>query len=153
MKSHTVYRTFNTAERREFIRITEDVQAAVDEAGVAEGLALVAAMHIAAAVWINDDEPGLHEDTLEWLDKVAPPSWMPPRNAVAGELLPDPGDYRHHRGGEDNGDAHLKNLLVHHQVIVPVTDGRLDLGPWQQVFYCEFDGRRSKRMIIKVIGE
>jgi thiamine phosphate synthase YjbQ (UPF0047 family) len=153
MKSHTVYRTFNTAERREFIRITEDVQAAVDEAAVAEGLALVAAMHITAAVWINDDEPGLHADTLEWLDKVAPPSWMPPRNAVAGELLPDPGDYRHHRGGEDNGDAHLKNLLVHHQVIVPVTDGRLDLGPWQQVFYCEFDGRRSKRMIIKVIGE
>jgi thiamine phosphate synthase YjbQ (UPF0047 family) len=153
MKSHTVYRTFSTAERREFIRITEDVQAAVDEAGVAEGLALVAAMHITAAVWINDDEPGLHEDTLEWLDKVAPPSWMPPRNAVAGELLPDPGDYRHHRGGEDNGDAHLKNLLVHHQVIVPVTEGRLDLGPWQQAFYCEFDGRRSKRMIIKVIGE
>jgi thiamine phosphate synthase YjbQ (UPF0047 family) len=153
MKSHTVYRTFNTAERREFIRITEDVQAAVDEAAVAEGLALVAAMHITAAVWINDDEPGLHADTLEWLDKVAPPSWMPPRNAVAGELLPDPGDYRHHRGGEDNGDAHLKNLLVHHQVIVPVTDGRLDLGPWQQIFYCEFDGRRSKRMIIKVIGE
>jgi thiamine phosphate synthase YjbQ (UPF0047 family) len=153
MKSHTVYRTFNTAERREFIRITEDVQAAVDEAAVAEGLALVAAMHITAAVWINDDEPRLHEDTLEWLDKVAPPSWMPPRNAVAGELLPDPGDYRHHRGGEDNGDAHLKNLLVHHQVIVPVTEGRLDLGPWQQVFYCEFDGRRSKRMIIKVIGE
>jgi thiamine phosphate synthase YjbQ (UPF0047 family) len=153
MKSHTVYRTFNTAERREFIRITEDVQAAVDEAAVSEGLALVAAMHITAAVWINDDEPGLHADTLEWLDKVAPPSWMPPRNAVAGELLPDPGDYRHHRGGEDNGDAHLKNLLVHHQVIVPVTEGRLDLGPWQQVFYCEFDGRRSKRMIIKVIGE
>jgi thiamine phosphate synthase YjbQ (UPF0047 family) len=116
-------------------------------------MALVAAMHITAAVWINDDEPGLHEDTLEWLDKVAPPSWKPPANAVAGELLPDPGDYRHHRGGEDNGDAHLKNLLVHHQVIVPVTAGRLDLGPWQQVFYTEFDGRRPKRMIIKVIGE
>jgi secondary thiamine-phosphate synthase enzyme len=146
MKSHTVYRTFNTEQRREFIRITEDVQTAVDEAGVTEGLALVAAMHITAAVWIN-------EDTLEWLDKIAPPSWKPPANAVAGELLPDPGDYRHHRGGEDNGDAHLKNLLVHHQVIVPVTDGRLDLGPWQQIFYTEFDGRRSKRMIIKVIGE
>ena len=153
MKSHTVYRTFNTAERREFIRITEDVQAAVDDAEVAEGLALVAAMHITAAVWINDDEPGLHADTLEWLDKVAPPSWKPPTNAVGGELLPDPGDYRHHRGGEDNGDAHLKNLLVHHQVIVPVTEGRLDLGPWQQIFYCEFDGRRRKRMIIKVLGE
>ena len=79
-------------------------------------------MHITAAVWINDDEPGLHEDTLEWLDKVAPPSWKEPANEVARELLPDPGDYRHHRGGEDNGDAHLKNLLVHHQVIVPVTE-------------------------------
>ena len=98
-------------------------------------MALVAAMHITAGVWVNDDEPGLHEDTLEWLDKVAPPSWKQPANDVARELLPDPGDYRHHRGGEDNGDAHLKNLLVHHQVIVPVTDGRLDLGPWQQVFY------------------
>jgi thiamine phosphate synthase YjbQ (UPF0047 family) len=87
MKSHTVYRTFNTEQRREFIRITEEVQTAVDEAGVAEGMALVAAMHITAAVWINDDEPGLHEDTLEWLDKVAPPSWKPPANAVAGELL------------------------------------------------------------------
>ena len=86
-------------------------------------------MHITAAVWINDDEPGLHEDALEWLDKVAPPSWKEPANDVARQLLPDPGDYRHHRGGEDNGDAHLKNLLVHHQVIVPVTDGRLDLGP------------------------
>ena len=99
-------------------------------------MALVSAMHITAGVWVNDDEPGLHEDTLEWLDKVAPPSWKQPANEVAAELLPDPGDYRHHRGGEDNGDAHLKNLLVHHQVIVPVTAGRLDLGPWQQVFYC-----------------
>jgi thiamine phosphate synthase YjbQ (UPF0047 family) len=153
MKSHTRYKTFNTRERRELIRITEEVQDAVDEAGIAEGMALVAAMHITAAVWINDDEPGLHADTLEWLDKVAPPSWKEPANDVARELLPDPGDYRHHRGGEDNGDAHLKNLLVHHQVIVPVTDGRLDLGPWQQVFYCEFDGRRDKRMIIKVLGE
>jgi len=153
MKSHTEYKTFRTEQRRELIRITEDVQAAVDEAGIAEGMALVAAMHITAAVWINDDEPGLHQDTLEWLDKVAPPSWKEPANDVARELLPDPGDYRHHRGGEDNGDAHLKNLLVHHQVIVPVTEGRLDLGPWQQVFYCEFDGRRSKRMVIKVLGE
>jgi thiamine phosphate synthase YjbQ (UPF0047 family) len=153
MKSHTVYRTFQTEGRRELIRITEDVQSAVDEAAVSEGMALVAAMHITAAVWINDDEPGLHEDVLEWLDKVAPPSWKEPANDVARELLPDPGDYRHHRGGEDNGDAHLKNLLVHHQVIVPVTEGRLDLGPWQHVFYCEFDGRRPKRMIIKVLGE
>ena len=153
MKSHTEYMTFNTRERRELIRITEDVQSAVDEANIAEGLALVAAMHITAAVWINDDEPGLHADTLEWLDKVAPPTWKEPANDVARQLLPDRGDYRHHAGGEDNGDAHLKNLLVHHEVIVPVTGGRLDLGPWQQVFYCEFDGRRSKRLIIKVLGE
>jgi thiamine phosphate synthase YjbQ (UPF0047 family) len=110
-------------------------------------------MHITAGVWVNDDEPGLHDDVLEWLDKVAPPSWKAPSNDVAGALLPDGGDYRHHRGGEDNGDAHLKNLLVHHQAIVPVTEGRLDLGPWQQVFYCEFDGRRPKRLVIKAMGE
>ena len=97
--------------------------------------------------------PASRPDTLEWLDKIAPPSWSEPANDVARELLPDPGDYRHHRGGEDNGDAHLKNLLVHHQVIVPVTEGRLDLGPWQQVFYCEFDGGRPKRLVIKVLGE
>ncbi len=141
MKSHTVYRTFRTEQRREFVRITEDVEEAVREAGIAEGMALVSAMHITAGVWINDDEPGIQGDALEWLDKVAPPSWQEPANEVARELLPDPGDYRHHRGGEDNGDAHLKNLLVHHQVIVPVTNGQLDLGPWQQIFYCEFDGR------------
>jgi thiamine phosphate synthase YjbQ (UPF0047 family) len=151
--SHTVYRTFNTTRRREFIRITEDVAEAVSDAGIAEGMVLVCAMHITAAVWINDDEPGLQADTLEWLDKLAPPSWSEPANEVARELAPDPGDYRHHRGGEDNGDAHLKNLLVHHQVIVPVTDGRLDLGPWQQVFYCEFDGGRPKRLVIKVLGD
>jgi thiamine phosphate synthase YjbQ (UPF0047 family) len=153
MKSHTVYKTFNTERRRELVRITAEVQAAVDEAGISEGMALVSAMHITAGVWVNDDEPGLHADTLEWLDKLAPPSWQPRANEVAEALFPDPGDYRHHRGGEDNGDAHFKNLLVHHQVILPVTDGRLDLGPWQQVFYTEFDGRRSKRMVIKVMGE
>ncbi len=153
MKSHTAYKTFETRERRELIRITEDVQAAVEEAGIAEGMVLVSAMHITAGVWVNDDEPGIQEDALEWLDKVAPPSWKPTTNDVARELLPEPGDYRHHRGGEDNGDAHLKNLLVHHQVILPVTDGRLDLGPWQAVFYTEFDGRRAKRLVIKVLGE
>jgi thiamine phosphate synthase YjbQ (UPF0047 family) len=153
VKSHTEYMTFETSERRELIRITEDVQAAVDAAGIAEGMALVSAMHITAGVWVNDDEPGLHEDVLEWLDKVAPASWQPPPNRVAEELLPAGGAYRHHRGGEDNGDAHLKNLLVHHQAIVPVTAGRLDLGPWQQVFYCEFDGRRPKRLVIKAMGE
>ncbi len=153
MRSHTVYRTFNTDQRREFLRITDDVQQAVDDAGVREGLALVSAMHITAGVWVNDDEPGLQEDTLEWLDKLAPPSWKEPANDVAAQLSPDPGDYRHHAGGEDNGDAHLKNLLVHHQAIVPVTDGKLDLGPWQAIFYAEFDGGRDKRLVIKVLGE
>jgi len=153
MKSHTTYLTFKTRERREFVRITEDVQQAVDEARIAEGMALVSAMHITAGVWINDDEPGIQEDALEWLDKLAPPSWQEPANETASSLGPDPGDYRHHRGGEDNGDAHLKNLLVHHQVVVPVTEGQLDLGPWQQIFYMEFDGRRSKRLVIKVLGE
>ena len=153
MKTHTDYMTFNTEERREFVRITDDVQRAVDESGVKEGMVLVSAMHITAAVWVNDDEPGLHADTLEWLDKVAPPSWKEPANDVARQLLPDPGDYRHHAGGEDNGDAHFKNLLTHHQVILPITGGKLDLGPWQAVFYCEFDGRRNKRLVIKVMGE
>jgi len=153
MKTHTAYMTFETAERRELIRITEEVQAAVDAAEIAEGMVLVSAMHITAGVWVNDDEPGLHEDVLEWLDKVTPPSWRAAADRVAGELLPDEGDYRHHRGGEDNADAHLKNLMVHHQAIVPVTGGRLDLGPWQQVFYCEFDGRRPKRLVIKAMGE
>ena len=135
------------------MRITEDVQEAVDDSGVAEGMALVSAMHITAGVWVNDDEPGILEDALEWLDKLAPPSWREPGTDVARELLPDDGDYRHHRGGEDNGDAHFKNLLVHHQVVLPITAGRLDLGPWQQVFYAEFDGGRRKRLVIKVIGE
>jgi thiamine phosphate synthase YjbQ (UPF0047 family) len=148
-----VYKTFHTSERREFVRITEDVAAAVEESGIGEGMVLVSAMHITAAVWINDDEPGIQADALEWLDKVAPPSWKAPANDTAGQLLPDPGDYRHHRGGEDNGDAHLKNLLMHHQVIVPITEGRLDLGPWQAIFYVEFDGRRNKRLVIKAIGE
>ncbi len=153
MTSHTVYRTFNTSKQREFVRITDDVQRAVDDSGVAEGMALVSAMHITAAVWVNDDEPGIQEDALEWLDKLAPPSWREPANEVAAALAPEPGDYRHHRGGEDNGDAHLKNLLVHHQVILPVTEGRLDLGPWQAVFYVEFDGGRDKRLVIKILGE
>jgi thiamine phosphate synthase YjbQ (UPF0047 family) len=153
MRSHTRYLTFQIPERRQFVRITDEVQQAVDEAGVSEGMVLVSAMHITAGVWVNDDEPGILEDTLEWLDKLAPPSWKPPANDVAAQLSPDPGDFRHHRGGEDNGDAHWKNLLVHHQVVLPITDGRLDLGPWQAVFYCEFDGQRSKRLVIKVMGE
>ena len=153
MTAHTVYRTFNTSERRQFVRITDDVAQAVAESGVREGMVLVSAMHITAGVWINDDEPGILADALEWLDKLAPPSWKEPANEVASALAPDPGDYRHHRGGEDNGDAHFKNLLVHHQVIVPITEGRLDLGPWQAIFYAEFDGGRDKRLVIKVLGE
>jgi thiamine phosphate synthase YjbQ (UPF0047 family) len=153
MRTHTVYKTFNTAQRREFVRITADVEKAVQEAGVVEGMVLVSAMHITAGVWVNDDEPGIQADALELLDKLAPPTWKRPTNDVAAQLLPAGGDYRHHRGGEDNGDAHLKNLLMHHQVIVPVTAGRLDLGPWQEVFYAEFDGGRPKRLVIKVMGE
>jgi thiamine phosphate synthase YjbQ (UPF0047 family) len=153
VKTHTVYKTMLTSERRAFVRITEDVQRAVDEAGIREGMVLVSAMHITAGVWVNDEDPGIQEDALEWLDKLTPPSWRPPANGTEEALLPTGGDYRHHRNGEDNGDAHLKNLLVHHQVIVPVTNGRLDLGPWQAILYCEFDGRRSKRLIIKVMGE
>lgn len=153
MRFATRHLTFETKRRRELIRITQELQGAVEEAGIEEGMVLASAMHITAGIWVNDDEPGLHEDMLEWLDKVAPPSWTAPANEVAAELSPDPGDYRHHRGGEDNGDAHLKNLLVHHQAIVPVTAGRLDLGPWQQVFYCEFDGLRPKRVVIKAMGE
>ncbi len=110
-------------------------------------------MHITAGVWVNDNESGIQADALEWLDKLAPPAWKKPANKVAAALLPDDGDYRHHRSGEDNGDAHLKNMLVHHQVIVPITAGRLDLGPWQEIFYAEFDGQRPKRLVIKVMGE
>jgi thiamine phosphate synthase YjbQ (UPF0047 family) len=153
MRAHTTYLTFQTPERRQFVRITDEVQQAVYESSVREGMVMVSAMHITAGVWVNDDDPGLLADTLEWLDKLAPPSWRPPSNDVALGLFPDPGDFRHHRGGEDNGDAHWKNLLVHHQVILPITDGELDLGPWQAVFYCEFDGGRRKRLVIKVMGE
>jgi thiamine phosphate synthase YjbQ (UPF0047 family) len=153
MKTHTDYLTFNTKNRQEIIDITDAVEKCRAAAGIAEGMVLVSAMHITAGVWVNDDEPGLQADVLEWLDKIAPPSWKAPANDVAAELSPDPGDYRHHAGGEDNGDAHFKSLLVHHQAIVPVTDGQLDLGPWQQVFYTEFDGRRPKRLVIKVLGE
>ena len=153
MTAHTVYRTFNTNERRQFVRITEEVAQAVADSGVREGMVLVSAMHITAGVWINDDEPGILADALEWLDKLAPPSWKEPASEVAAALSPDPGDYRHHRGGEDNGDAHFKNLLIHHQVIVPITEGRLDLGPWQAIFYAEFDGGRDKRLVIKALGE
>jgi secondary thiamine-phosphate synthase enzyme len=137
VKSYTKYLTFHTKNRREYINITDEVAGAVAESAIKEGLALVSAMHITAAVYVNDAEEGLIEDIDEWLEGLAP----------AGR------DYRHHLTGEDNGDAHLKNLLIHHQVLLPITNGRLDLGTWQQVYYAEFDGQRRKRLIIKIIGE
>ena len=137
MKSHTEYLVFNTKKRREYINITGEVEEALQKSKVQEGFVLVSAMHITAGVYVNDAEQGLIEDIDEWLDKLAP--YGP--------------DYRHHRTGEDNGDAHLKNLMIGSQVLLPVTKGQLDFGPWQQVYYAEFDGRRKKRVIIKIIGE
>ena len=137
MKFHTEYRTFNTRAQREYVNITKDVAAAVTGSGCREGMVLVSAMHITAGVYVNDAETGLIRDIDEWLDKLAPRG----------------PDYRHHRTGEVNGDAHLKNLLIGHEVILPITDGKLDLGPWQQVYYAEFDGKRPKRLVIKVMGE
>jgi secondary thiamine-phosphate synthase enzyme len=137
MKSHTYYHYHNTKNKREYIRVTDLVEEQLRLSGIKEGLCLVSAMHITAAVYVNDAESGLIQDIEEWLQKLAP----------------DGPDYHHHRTGEVNGDAHLKNLLLHHQVVLPVTDGKLDLGPWQEVYYAEFDGRRKKRMIIKIIGE
>jgi len=145
MKSHTTDLTFNTGRRRELVRITEEVADAVRASGIAEGMVLVSAMHITAGVFINDDEPGLHADIEDWVQRLAP-------GPAADDSRAGP-DYRHHRSGEDNGDAHLKNLLIGHEVIVPITKGKLDLGPWQQVFYFEFDGRRPKRLVIKAMGE
>jgi secondary thiamine-phosphate synthase enzyme len=137
MKAHTEYLTFHTAKRRELVHLTPALEGILARAGVAEGLMLVSAMHITAGVFVNDDERGLHADIWEWLEGLAP--------FREG--------YRHHQTGEDNGDAHLKSILVHHEVTVPITGGRLDLGPWQRVFYAEFDGQRDKRLIVKVIGE
>jgi len=136
MKSHTAYLTFQTKNRRELIRITEEVKRIVEESGIREGLCLVSSMHLTASVIIQDDEEGLHQDIWEWLERLAPFRE----------------DYKHHRTGEDNGDAHLKNLITHLQVVVPVTNGKLDLGPWQEIFYAEFDGQRRKRVVVKVIG-
>ena len=137
MKSYTSYLTFNTKQRKEIVPITSEVERIIRESGIQEGLALVSAMHITAAVIVNDEEPGLWHDIMDWVEQVAPEN----------------PNYLHHRTGEDNGDAHLKNLLLHHQVILPITRGRFDAGPWQRIFYCEFDGQRSKRVIIKIIGE
>ena len=137
MRFHTEYLTFKTEKHREYINITPEVEAALRKSGIKEGMILVSAMHITAGVWVSDAEDGLIADIDEWLEKLAPFRR----------------DYRHHRTGETNGDSHLKSLLVHHQVVVPVTGGRLDLGPWQQIYYAEFDGQSSKRLIIKVMGE
>jgi secondary thiamine-phosphate synthase enzyme len=137
MRFHTEYLTFDTRNHREYINMTSQVEGALAKSGIREGMILVSAMHITAGVWVNDAEDGLLADIDEWLEKLAPFRR----------------DYRHHRTGETNGDSHLKSLLVHHEVVVPVTAGRLDLGPWQQIYYAEFDGQRRKRVIIKVMGE
>ena len=137
MKSCTDYVWMNTRKHREYVNITDKVAATVAKSDVQEGMVLVSAMHITAGVFVNDDEPGILQDIDEWLEQLAP--------FRKG--------YRHHRTGETNGDSHLKNILVHHQVILPITHGELDLGPWQQVFYAEFDGQRRKRLIVKAIGE
>lgn len=137
MKSATDYLWFNTRKHREFINITDRVEDLVRRSGIVEGFVLVSAMHITAGVYVNDAEAGLIADIEEWLEHLAP--YRP--------------DYRHHATGESNGDAHLKSLLVHHEVVVPVTNGRLDLGPWQQVYYAEFDGQRRKRVVLKALGE
>jgi secondary thiamine-phosphate synthase enzyme len=137
MRAHTEYLVMNTRKRHELVNITEPIADIVRRAAVGEGMCLVSAMHITAGIWVNDEEEGLKTDFMEWLE----------------ELAPARPDYRHHQTGEDNADAHLKRTLVHHQVILPVTNGRLDLGPWEQVFYAEFDGRRKKRVVVKVLGE
>lgn len=137
MKFHTEYLWFHTKQQREYINITGEVEAILRKSGIQEGMILVSAMHITASVYVNDAEQGLIEDIDTWLEGLAPFN----RN------------YRHHRTGETNGDAHLKSLLMHHEVLIPVTAGKLDFGPWQQVYYAEFDGQRRKRVIVKVMGE
>ena len=137
MKSYTEYLWFETEKKRQFVHITETVRDIVTASGVCEGFVLVSAMHITAAVYVNDNEQGLFEDIWEWLEQLAPYRE----------------DYRHHNTGEYNGDAHLKNLIMHHQVIVPITEGELDLGPWQRIFYGEFDGQRRKREVGQIMGE
>ncbi len=136
MKSKTEYLWFETKNRKELINITDRVEDIVSKSKVQEGFCLVSAMHITAGIWVNDEESGLKQDFLEWAEKLAPFA-----------------EYRHHRTGEDNGDAHLKRTLTHHQAMLPVTKGKLDLGPWEQVFYAEYDGRRRKRVVVKVLGE
>jgi secondary thiamine-phosphate synthase enzyme len=140
MKSRTEYLTFNIPKRMGFVNITPKIEQIVASSGVQEGLVLVNAMHITASVFINDDEPGLHEDYAKWLEQLAPFDASPSR-------------YRHNRTGEDNADAHLKRQIMGREVVVAITGGKLDFGPWEQIFYGEFDGRRPKRVLVKVIGE
>ncbi len=137
MQFLTEYLWFNTERQREYINITHKVQELVSQSGIKEGMVLVSAMHITAGVYVNDAESGLIADIDKWLDELAPFNI----------------NYNHHRTGETNGDAHLKSLLIGHEVIVPVTNGKLDFGPWQQIYYAEFDGQRKKRLIVKVMGE
>jgi len=145
MRFHTEYLTFNTRRKQEIIDITEQVEAALNKSGIREGMVLVSAMHISASVFVNDHESGLWQDILDWLEGTIAP-WD--RHPARGD------DYLHNRRtGEDNAAAHLRSLTIGHEVIIPVTDGRLDFGPWQRVFYGEWDGQRPKRVIIKVMGE
>ena len=139
MKSHTKYLTFNVPARMDFVHITPQVQESVAESGVREGLCLVNAMHITASVFINDNERGLHDDYKRWLEELAPHEPI--------------SRYKHNRTGEDNGDAHHKRQIMGREVVIAITEGRLDLGPWEAIFYGEFDGRRPKRILIKIIGE
>jgi secondary thiamine-phosphate synthase enzyme len=136
MKTFTDYLWMNTPKRKELVNITDDIAAAVSKSGIKEGFMLVSAMHITAGIFVNDEESGLKKDIMAMLERLAPV-----------------GDYEHHKTGEDNGDAHLKRMLVNHQVTLPITKGKLDLGPWEQVFYAEFDGQRKKRIILKALGE
>ena len=136
MTTHTEYLWFNTKKEHEIVNITSEVATIVEKSGIKEGFCLVSAMHITSGIWVNDEESGLKQDVMEWLERLAPA-----------------GDYKHHRTGETNGDAHLKRTLTNHQVTLPITNGKLDLGPWEQVFYMEFDGQRKKRVIVKVLGE
>jgi secondary thiamine-phosphate synthase enzyme len=140
MKSHTTHLKFNIPQRMGFENITPQVEQIVKESGVQEGLVLCNAMHITASVFINDDEPGLHEDYQHWLEELAPFDESPQR-------------YAHNRTGEDNADAHMKRQIMGREVVVAITNGKLDFGPWEQIFYGEFDGRRPKRVLVKVIGE
>ena len=137
MKHLTEYLWFNTKARRDLINITDTIEELVKKSGVQEGFCLVSAMHITAGIWVNDDEDGLWDDLWKMLDRLTPPDYP----------------YKHHLTGEDNGDAHLKRTLTNHQAMLPFTKGKLDLGPWEQVFYAEFDGKRKKRVVVKILGE